>query len=302
MVELPEARIVKDGGPRPEASAPLPPRLQLAPRTVPLALVVRVWFGTTFATIGWLLACVGMVFTLVFLPRAALVEPDYDRVTSATITRVEKTSHSENDDDIYRVHFTFDAGDGVTRSGVSYTTAPPAEGAHQVEYIADDPATSRLLGMRTQPYSRGVLFVLIFPLIGLGIAISQLATGVRATRLLRYGVETRGTLLSKKETSTTVNDDPVMALTFEYLVDRRPYQVTVKTLHPALLEDDAQEPMLYDPRRPARATTLDHLPGAPRITADGQIASSPDFATLAVILPLATVVLLVATVATLAGR
>lgn len=122
------------------------------------------------------------------------------------------------------------------------------------------------------------------------------------TRLLRYGLETRGTLLSKKETGTTVNDVPVMALTFEYLVDRRPYQVTVKTLSPSLLEDDAQEPMLYDPHQPSRATTLDHLPGAPTITADGQIASSPGFAFLVLIMPIVTTALIAATTVVLAVR
>ena len=34
---------------------------------------------------------------------------------------------------------------------------------------------------------------------------------------------------------------------------------------------DVEEPMLYDPARPSRATTLDHLPGQPRVTDDGRI-------------------------------
>ena len=45
----------------------------------------------------------------------------------------------------------------------------------------------------------------------------------------------------------------------------------METLTPAVLEDDELEPMLYDPRDPARATTLDHLPGKPRIDADGEL-------------------------------
>jgi hypothetical protein len=156
--------------------------------------------------------------------------------------------------------------------------------------------------MRSRSYSRGGLFILIIPIIGLGIAISQLVTGYRATRLLRFGLETRGTLLSKKETHASLNDVPVMALTFEYLVDRRPYQMTVKILSPSLLEDDAQEPMLHDPHKPSRATTLDQLPGAPTITAEGEIASSPDFALLVLIMPIVTTALIAATAVALAVR
>lgn len=302
MVELPGARVVKDGGTRADArdNAP-PPRLSLAPRAVPLALVSRLWFGGTFASIGWILACVGMAFTLFFLPRIELVAPDYDRSGFATITHVEETT-SENDDPSYRVQFTFTDEDGATHTGASYTTDAPVDRVLGVEYLANDPDESRLAGMRSQPYSRGGLFVLILPIIGLGIAISQLVTGYRAMRLLRSGLETRGTLLAKRETNASVDDLPVMALTFEYLVDRRPYQVTVKTLSPSLLEDDAQEPMLYDPHQPSRATTLDHLPGAPTITADGQISSNPDFAVLVLILPIVTIALIVATAVVLAVR
>jgi len=63
--------------------------------------------------------------------------------------------------------------------------------------------------------------------------------------------------------------------------------VTVETLDPSPLEDEALEPMLYDPLAPARATTLDHLPGSPRITAVGALESRPGIAVYVLICPLA---------------
>jgi hypothetical protein len=58
-----------------------------------------------------------------------------------------------------------------------------------------------------------------------------------------------------------VNDVPVMAVTFEYKVGDRTYRTTVKTLRREALEDDREEPMLYDPRDPSRAA----IRGASRI-------------------------------------
>ena len=71
----------------------------------------------------------------------------------------------------------------------------------------------------------------------------------------------------------------------------------MKTLTPQRLEDDALEAMLYDPHAPWRATTLDHLPGAPRIAASGELEAKAGFAGHLLLLPLLSAVLLVATVA-----
>jgi len=305
MAELPEARVVKDGGGAERARTggePPPHLLRLAPRAVPRQLVWRLWFGTSLAKIGWFFAGVGMVFTFVFLPRSELLAPDYDRSGTATIIGVEATNSSENDEAIYRVDYTFTDDDGVARTGASYTKDSSVRGDHPVEYLADDPGKSRLVGMRSRPFGWWVVFVLLFPIVGLGMAIPQLVAGHRATRLLRFGVETHGTLLVKKATSVTVDNMSIMALTFEYQVGGRPYRTTVKTLETSMLEDDAQEPMIYDPQDPSRATTLDHLPGSPKISADGEIASLPGYAFLLLVMPVVTTALIFQTVAILALR
>lgn len=84
---------------------------------------------------------------------------------------------------------------------------------------------------------------------------------------------------------TEVNDVPVMALTFEYEVGGTKHRAVVKTLETSKLEDEPLEPMLYDPVAPERATTLDHLPGSPRITTDGQLRSRPGFAAHVLLCP-----------------
>jgi hypothetical protein len=76
-----------------------------------------------------------------------------------------------------------------------------------------------------------------------------------------------------------------MALTFEYEVGGTTYSTTLKTLTPGPLEDDEREATLYDPRAPAHATTLDHLPGKPKVTATGELEARPGPAIHLLVLP-----------------
>jgi hypothetical protein len=141
-----------------------------------------------------------------------------------------------------------------------------------------------------------VLLVLVFPVVGLWFATRGFASGRRSLRLLRLGVETTGKLLRKKPTRIEINDQPVMALTFEYFVDGDRFTTVVNVLDTQPLEDDAREPMICDPWDRSIATTLDHLPGSPRITGDGELACDPGFGVHLLLLPIATAALIVATI------
>ena len=69
-----------------------------------------------------------------------------------------------------------------------------------------------------------------------------------------------------------MNNQTVYKLTFEFRTDDGGvYEVVSKTHLPQLLEDEAEEQLVYDPRNPARAVMLDNLPGSPDIDELGQI-------------------------------
>lgn len=110
------------------------------------------------------------------------------------------------------------------------------------------------------------------------------------------GAETHGKLIDKRETRVHVNDVPVMALTFEYEVDGARHTATVKTLEPGPLEDDVYEAMLDDPRAPEHETTLDHLPGSPKIAASGELEATPGMVVHLLIAPVAFIALVAAAV------
>lgn len=263
------------------------PALVLAPRALPMRLTWRLLFGSPIALFGWVFAAFGMVFTLLFLPLAAWPFDGHDAEAVATVTHVDATSASENKQRIYRVDYTF-TRDGTELRGSSYTSEPPHVGGHRrVEFDSADPSDSRLVGMRHKPFGWWVVVVTLFPLVGVGLGVPQLRRGLLERRLLRHGVPTFGRIVLKQPTNVRVNDQPVMALTFEYQPEASgsTYRAVVETLEHHKLEDDLREPMLYDPYAPWRATTLDHLPGSPRITADGRLEARPGIAVHVLIAP-----------------
>jgi hypothetical protein len=284
MSEIPSARVVRGGAgaaatePAAGAEVASPGRvLRLAPRAVPRPLAWRLLLGHPFGVGGWLFAVCCMAAALAFARCSDVGFAHHDRTATATVTRVERTTMSENEEPIYRVYFTFVDPSGVARSGASYTMDPPAAPVptFRAEYRSSDPSESQLSGMRRRPFSPLFVIVIIaMALFGLALGLWQIVQGRRDLRLLRHGVETSGKLMAKRPTDTSNEPDdpqPTMALTFEYEVGGRTYSATVKTERPELLEDDAREPMVYDPYVPSRATTLDHLPGSPRLTAGGEL-------------------------------
>ena len=160
-------------------------------RSVPTGLVRKLLFGR-----GWGVAAFIMVLAFVFLPQTECGGAMYDRKATANVTSVEKTSSSENDHEIYRVHYTFRDDLGAVHEGTSYTTDELA-GTHEILYVHGDPAESRIIGTRSQPFGLfALIIVFVFVVVGVSGAFSEYATGRRWVHLLRHG-----TLSPGKETS-----------------------------------------------------------------------------------------------------
>jgi hypothetical protein len=109
--------------------------------------------------------------------------------------------------------------------------------------------------------------------------------------LLKHGEIAAARLTLREPTNTKINDQTVYRMTFDYetkLGDQA--QCVVRTHETQRLTDDEWETVLYDPLRPDRGTTLDHLPGSPRIAEDGTISvQNTRRGWLALILPAVTI-------------
>jgi hypothetical protein len=258
-------------------------RFSPPPRSVPGSLAIANLFNG-FAQVAWAVLGVGMVFFWIFPMNA-----DYSVVSfrgplaeaTGEVVRVERTSFSEGSKSrsrpVYASHYVYFVADRPL-TGTSYSVGRPAEPGQRVtvEYAEADPARSRIAGMRRAPFGPWAMALGIVPLAGLVMLGFASAIGWKRTRLLRAGHLVMGRLKHKRPTSTKVNGRVVHELTFEFGGrDGRRHEVTVRTSAPERLEDEKQEPLLYDPARPSRAYLLDQAPSRPRFGPTGELLGAP---------------------------
>ncbi len=259
----------------------------LPPRYVPWLVRLRVLLGGAFAQFGWIFFGIGSIFFWIFGSMS-----DYDSwlrfggavETKGKITAVNATNASVNESDVLEFQFEFDVAETIHK-GVSFSTHGGKRPGTivTIEYVPSDPKLARIKGQRRNVFPGFViLFVAIFPGVGIGIAGSIFVVRIRALRLLTNGHEALGKLVSKSATGTEINDESVYKLTYAFDVDGDTYECVAKTHKTERLEDDELEPILYDKDDPSRSVALDSLPGMPRILADGSVLETRVFSFLVV--------------------
>ncbi|MBT3221365.1 MAG: hypothetical protein HN348_19960 [Proteobacteria bacterium] len=244
-------------------------------REVPLLLRLGVRFGGTVQQIGWIFLATGWLFPLFLLPMIDFSPPFYlgeISTTNGTVLEVESTSVSVNDETVYRVDFTWEDLLGETRVASSYTTGelPHEDQVVAVEYPDRYSEYARIEGMGNGAMPLWVApLIMIFPLVGFGLALGGLVKGSRNSKLVSRGVLTEGLLIHRRPTNTKINSRTVYALTFEYQDNKgNSHELVSKTHEPEKLEDDPLEWVLFDPDHPHVSCTLDDLPGNLRVEDD----------------------------------
>jgi len=130
----------------------------------------------------------------------------------------------------------------------------------------------------------GVWAFMNFTVLWLGVR-----TGHTQLRLLRHGVETKGRLVEYREIEGEGGSDHKW--TFAYAAEDAQHEVEFTTdFYEPHLRDQAWEPMLYMPGKPELSTTLDNLPGHPRIDEYGQVVAQQRSVWPVLILPVLTIV------------
>jgi hypothetical protein len=137
------------------------------------------------------------------------------------------------------------------------------------------------------------LVVLIFPAVGLVFIYLGMRKGLKSIQLLKNGLLTRGKLIVRKTTNIRVNNQPLFEYQFEFQDQLgQTHLLKEKSVENPELEDEAQEPLLYDPTNPQKGTLLDNLPGAPLMDENGTIEPAPLLAvSLVMFLPLLNIII-----------
>lgn len=264
------------------------------PRRVPLSVKLRLWSGGFTNQFGWVFFGFGMIFVWVFGGSLALHNLAFFNgalmETTGVVLNVAETNVSINDRTVYEYHYSYAVND-VEYEGANKGFGGVYDKGDEVpvEFPVDDHGRSRIKGLSTGSF--GLMFVWIFPGVGLAFVAFGARKAIKGTRLLRHGVQTTGVLTSRESTNTKVNEQRVYKFTFEFMTeDKGVHEVTART-HvldrfagedmgevdeeaAETLKDTVAEPLLYIPDKPSEAMLLDDLPSGPRITEHGEITGS----------------------------
>ncbi|MBL9077589.1 MAG: DUF3592 domain-containing protein [Planctomycetes bacterium] len=250
------------------------PGLCAPPRPVPWSLRVQVLGSGALALVGWLVTGFGLVFAMLFLRHAEPLSGDpFDgplASVSGRVLAVESTGASVNSRHVWRVRFAYEVA-GRSLQGTSYGSGevPAVDADVPVDYVAGDPVTARVRGMRTAMFPAVVWFVLILPGAGLVLLCLAVWTGWRRVGLLQHGVLTTGRLVASRPTNTRINQQRVHELTFRYRgADGQERDGTVRTHRLQSVSDEAEETLFCDPAGD-RIVLWDLLPRRPEIDRDG---------------------------------
>ena len=250
-------------------------------RHIPLSTRISILFGGFKAQFGWAFFGFGMIFFWAFAMNMDLSFLHYNGnviTVEGMATGYSLTDASENEVSVFANHFTFKTEDGDEITGTSYATGQRILDGETltIEYPEGKPHYARIQGMRTKKFSGFVIFVIIFPLVGLVFILLSLKRSLRALRLFKNGILTNGKLISKEKTNTRVNNRTVYKMTFQYKDDLgNEYERKERTPLPYLLQDDKAERLLYLRGKPSYAILVDSLPSSYLMNKEGKIDPAP---------------------------
>lgn len=257
-----EAGDVDYDGPLPEIFD----RLDAPPRNVSLAAKIVLLLSNGQAPLfGWLFACFGMIFCIVFLPMvfSSVLDLRYRNFSPAGQGEVVSVDHSVmkvNDRDVHKI--VFKDADGNTASCYSHQEFQVGEKVG----LEKSGNRTKIEGTRLS-VAGGITglfgaFVILFPIIGLWIVLHGTLQGLKAIHVLRDGEIGRGRFVGMEPTGTEINGRAVMKLNYRFKADDGQfYDAHANSLDTKRLTDDPVEPLLYDPLDPTRSVLLDGLPG-----------------------------------------
>jgi hypothetical protein len=248
------------------------------PRPVALATKLDVIFGSGARQIAWLAFAILSLFSAGFVMNSDIsgiyFTGELERA-EGTVTAVEETGASVNEETVMAVEFAVELGSATHRAWSYGTQRVPRMGdTVRVEWPAGRTELMRIRGMRRAEFGPGTVFTFLFPLAALAVLAYFLWRSLRAIRLFRDGLLARGLMTGKEPTNTTINDRRVFAYTFRF-EDRKgvSHEHVVKTHDPSHILDEGRELLLYDPYAPDFALLLDELPGHPRPDETGVLRS-----------------------------
>ena len=225
--------------------------LKSAPRSLPWTTKSSLLLGGWVSFVGWIL--IGMAFMrfLIYLPD---IHFGLDEYTEGKITHIERTDDTES---AYRNHFSFSNEDKLYKGSTLSIDKQYTKGDEVgIEFKYSNPEKARIEGHSL--WNAMNLTPAAFAIIGLILIIIRIRKGASAIAMLKNGHLAWATLVDKSATKVSVEKHRVYKMTFEYR-DQHDYRhrIITKTHVTEELEDDPEEPVLFNPNKPENAILLD---------------------------------------------
>jgi len=264
-------------------------------REIPFKIKLLSFFNGFSTIFGWIFFGVGMIFVWFFIFSAdfsTIFPENFDSTAQGNVIGSIPTTMSENNRRILKIKFRFIDSKGEEHFSYSYSKkAYPYDEKVTILYNIEDPKTAKIESTRTNPFGPTVLFVLIFPIIGITFITISILKGLKINRLLKYGSYATGILNEKKATVTRINGRRVYRFKFLFK-DRlgQEHTITEKTHLTSLLTGTEEKPLLYLSEKPEYGIMLDLISGYIKFRSDGKIEFRDDKISLTpLILPLVVI-------------
>lgn len=216
---------------------------------------VMLLIGLIFLGVGTLISsifCWGLPGDLAL---AAAATPAQASVVSTEIVNNVKVNGAHPTLLKFRYRVAGENYDGESSTLDSSLRRLPKGAAVSIEYLPFAPRIARIVGTTRSMMGYTPVFVLIFPLVGAGLAFGAWRSNRREIRAFVHGTPILGQITYKgPDTSVTVNGRHPFKLEWQFQVGGAPYTGSFSTMNRGELGELANATelaVLYDPSKPA---------------------------------------------------
>jgi hypothetical protein len=241
------------------------------PRSIDLYSRLILLFSGFESMFGWIFFGFGMIFFWIFTFNSTAMlwfSTSKNWVEyKAEVIQAKMTNSSENEEEVFELNYAY-FFDEEKYVGRSYFTGDKYEEGDfiAIQYNEENIAQSRMIGGRSKIFGWWAIFVIIFPLTGIGFIMYSLRKNTKSLYLIKNGHFTTGTMQSKEATGgvITINNNsfPIYNYKFEFQYNERTFISKCRTHLSELVEDEVNEFILFDQKNPELNQVYDAIPNA----------------------------------------
>lgn len=231
-------------------------------RQIPVKTQIEIFFTGQKNLIGTLLLIGGLLLSLVIVNSDAYKNILFMGGTEETrgkVTAVLDTGEAKGGKPLKRILYNYTVEE-KNYSGEGYSNEVLYEVGERIklEYPSLGKGHSRIVGINTSSWS---LIFLIVPLAGLLSVLVNLKDNLKVLHLLKHGIVTKGVLVQKEKVGKAKDGEELYQLKFQFKDREGNLQHTSDfTTEPAIYRNGISEKILYSPKQPNKAMTVDNIP------------------------------------------